>query len=245
MSQDIITSHFDQDWKKRGKKMKKSRIFWGVLFIAFAVLLITSQLGILKIQISVWTLMLTVFFGVYGFWSLFHKEAAGFLFSLAFLVIIYDEPLGLQAITPWTVLLAALFASIGWYILFPTSKKKTHVYQDKKNIKEHDIRIEENFGSCIRYVNAQNIENVEIINRAGMVKVFFQEAGMKEMNADFYLHVFCGMVEICVPRTWRIIDETENFLSYVSIEEGNSNIIEHTILLKGRVNLSEVKVSYL
>lgn len=225
--------------------MKKSRIFWGVLFIALAVLLITSQLGILKFHISLWTLMLTVFFSVYGLWSLFHKEAAGFLFSLAFLVIIYDEFLGLQAITPWTVLWAALFASIGWYILFPSSKKKSRTYENKKEIRDQDVRIAENFGSCIRYINVQDIENVEIINRAGMVKVYFQEASMKEINADFYLNVVCGMLEICVPRTWRVIDETENLLSHVAVEEGNSHIIEHTIVLKGKVNLSEVKISYL
>lgn len=224
--------------------MKKSRFFWGVLFIALAILLLTSQLGILKIHISIWTLILTVFFGVSAFWSLFHKEIPGFLFSLAFLVIIYDEPLGLQAITPWTVLLAALFASIGWRILFPSRKKKTYTYQDKKSVREADVYIEENFGSCIRYVDSQNIENVMIINRAGMVKVYFQQVSMEKINVDFYLNVFCGMLEIYVPRTWKVIDQTDNLLSHVSIEEENDNLIEHRILLKGKVNLSEVKISY-
>lgn len=224
--------------------MKKSRFFWGVLFIALAVLLVTSQLGILKIHISIWTLILTVFFGVSAFWSLFHKEIPGFLFALAFLVIIYDEPLGLQAITPWTILLAALFASIGWRILFPSSKKKAYTYQDKKSVRDTDVHIEENFGSCIRYIDSQDIENVLIINRAGMVKVYFQQASMKKINVDFYLNVFCGMLEIYVPRTWKVIDQTDNLLSHVSIEEENGDLIEYHIILKGKVNLSEVKISY-
>lgn len=224
--------------------MKKSRFFWGVLFIALAVLLVTSQLGILKIHISIWTLILTVFFGVSAFWSLFHKEIPGFLFALAFLVIIYDEPLGLQAITPWTILLAALFASIGWRILFPSSKKKAYTYQDKKSVRDTDVHIEENFGSCIRYIDSQDIENVLIINRAGMVKVYFQQASMKKINVDFYLNVFCGMLEIYVPRTWKVIDQTDNLLSHVSIEEENGDLIEYHIILKGKVNLSEVKIFY-
>lgn len=224
--------------------MKKSRFFWGVLFIALAVLLLTSQLGILKIHISIWTLILTVFFGVSALWSLFRKEIPGFLFSLAFLVIIYDEPLGLQAITPWTVLFAALFASIGWRILFPSRKKKTYTYQDKKSVRDRDIYIEENFGSCIRYIDSQDIENVMIINRAGMVKVYFQQASMKKINVDFYLNVFCGMLEIYVPRTWKVTDQTDNLLSHVFNEEENSDLIEHHIILKGKVNLSEVKISY-
>ena len=110
--------------------MKKNRIFWSVLFIALAIFLIVSQLGILDIHISIWTLILTIFFGVSALWSLFHKEVTGFLFSIAFLIIIYDKPLGLEAITPWTVLLAALLASIGWHFLFPSSKKYSRHFQN-------------------------------------------------------------------------------------------------------------------
>lgn len=98
----------------------------GCIIHRFSSFLIISQLGILDIHISIWTLILTIFFGVSAFWSLFHKEVTGFLFSIAFLIIIYDKPLGLEAITPWTVLLAALLASIGWHFLFP-HQRNIHV----------------------------------------------------------------------------------------------------------------------
>lgn len=67
--------------------MKKNRIFWGVLFIALAIFLIVSQLGILDIHISIWTLILTIFFGVSALWSLFHKEVTGFYSPLLFLLL--------------------------------------------------------------------------------------------------------------------------------------------------------------
>lgn len=228
--------------------MKKSRIFWGILFIALAILLIVSQLGIFNFHISIWTLMLTVFFGVSVVWSLFHREVTSFLFSLAFLIILYDEPLGLEAITPWTVLLAALFASIGWHILFPSSKKQNHNYQDiqdQKAVKDVDVHIEENFGSCIRYIDSQNIENVLITNRAGMAKVYFQQATMKNQNIDFNLYVTCGMLELYIPHTWKVIDQTDSLLSHISMEEMNSDLIEHCITLKGKISFSEVKICYL
>jgi|GEM_PF-4833834 len=54
--------------------MKKSKMFWGVLFIALAVLLIVTQLGLVNIHMSIWTLLLTVFFGVSALSSLLHNE---------------------------------------------------------------------------------------------------------------------------------------------------------------------------
>ena len=108
--------------------MKKSRMFFGVLFIIVAIMMIVTQLGIIDIQISVISLLLTVFFGVSAIWSLFHKRPTGFLLSLAFLAIIYDKPLGIEAITPWTVLLAAILASIGCHILFQPKKQTAPAY---------------------------------------------------------------------------------------------------------------------
>lgn len=42
-------------------------------------------------------------------------------------MIIYDEPLGIEGLTPWTVLVAALLLSIGFSLLFGTKKKESNV----------------------------------------------------------------------------------------------------------------------
>ena len=57
----ITTSRLGIDWKKRGKDMKKERIFWGLFFIVAAIFLLVSRLGVLG-DIGVWSLLLTVFF---------------------------------------------------------------------------------------------------------------------------------------------------------------------------------------
>lgn len=68
---------------------------------------------------------------------------------------------------------------------------------------------------------------------------------MKYQNIDFHLYVTCGMLELYIPRTWKVIDDTDNLFSHVSIEEMNSDLIEHCITLKGKVHFSEIKISYL
>lgn len=227
--------------------MKKSKMFWGVLFIALAVLLIVTQLGLVNIHMSIWTLLLTVFFGVSALSSLLHKRATGFLFSIAFLIIIYDEPLGLEAITPWTVLIAALLASIGCHILFPASKKHTHYaqdIQDKKTVKDGHVDIKESFGSCIRYIDSQNMEDITITNRAGMMKIYFDQADIKGQDINCYLYMSCAMLELYIPKTWKVKNCTDSVLSYIDMEMFDHNIVEHTMILKGKINLSEVKIIY-
>ena len=92
--------------------MKSSKVFWGIFFILAAVYVVISKFGILP-DIGVFSIILSVFFlwlfveGIrnVNFWEI--------LFSIAFICIIYDEPLGITALTPWTVLGAAFLGSIG------------------------------------------------------------------------------------------------------------------------------------
>ena len=91
--------------------MKSSKVFWGIFFILAAVYVVISKFGILP-DIGVFSIILTVFFlwlfveGIrnVNFWEI--------LFSIAFICIIYDEPLGITALTPWTVLGAASRADL-------------------------------------------------------------------------------------------------------------------------------------
>ena len=83
--------------------MKSSKVFWGIFFILAAVYVVISKFGILP-DIGVFSIILTVFFlwlfveGIrnVNFWEI--------LFSIAFICIIYNKPLGITALTPWTVL---------------------------------------------------------------------------------------------------------------------------------------------
>ena len=100
-------------------KLRKNsgKILWGLFFILAAVYVVVSKLWIMP-EISVFSVLLTVFFiwlflnGIrnVNFWEI--------LFSIAFICIIYDDQLGITALTPWTVLGAALLGSIGLSLIF-------------------------------------------------------------------------------------------------------------------------------
>ena len=81
--------------------MMKKNYFWGVFLILAGAYLVVSQLGYLP-AVGVFSLLFTVVCIAVIVASIPHVHFGGILFPLAFIAIIYDKPLGITAITPWT-----------------------------------------------------------------------------------------------------------------------------------------------
>lgn len=120
--------------KRRRKKARFTKLFWGLLLILMAVFLIISKLGLVT-GISVWSVFFTVVFAALLIRGLIKRSFFSIFFSAAFLCIIYDDQLGITALTPWTVLFAALLLSIGMEILF----HKKNSYQKYVRFMDDDV----------------------------------------------------------------------------------------------------------
>ncbi len=141
---------------------KSGKIFWGIFFLLAAVYVIVSQLGILP-KVSVFTVIFTVFCiwllvnGIrnISFWQI--------LFSIAIVCILYAEPLGITALTPWPVLGAAALGSIGLSMIFPKKKKRiwkhANINVGGSSTGEYNgerVECENSFGESIKYINSEN-----------------------------------------------------------------------------------------
>ena len=93
-------------------KLELGNVFWGLLLILAAAFIILGQLDVFG-DISGVTLFFGICLGIWFVSSIFKLSWGGMLFSLAFEVILFDEALGLEELTPWPVLFAALLATIG------------------------------------------------------------------------------------------------------------------------------------
>lgn len=111
--------------------MKKQNIFWGIFFILAAVFILVSKLGIVP-DIGITTVLATAF----SLWLLVdglrHLHFYNITFALAFLYIIFDAPLDIEIVSPWTALTAALFLGIGLSFLF--GGKKGNIFPRKGNM---------------------------------------------------------------------------------------------------------------
>ena len=111
-------------------KLEIGNLFWGAVLILAAVFVILGQYGVFG-DVSI----ITIFFGVgLGIWfvsSILKLSWGGMLFSLAFEILLFDETLGLEELTPWPVLLAAFLATMGLNILI---KKDVKVDTEKEKL---------------------------------------------------------------------------------------------------------------
>lgn len=224
--------------------MKK--VFWGLFFIVAAIFVIVNQLGYYT-DISLFSLLCTILIIPILLTSLMKVNFTGIFFSLAFLCIIYREPLNLESVTPIPVLLAALFGSIGFSIMF-----SKHHFCQKCNSENFDQIIngedsEEvdfgvNFGSSIKYINSDDFKRANLRSSCGSMKVYFDNAKIIDDNAVINLDISLSGVELYIPKEWKIVNKVDVTLGSVEQKNTGKEKFEKTITLTGRVNLSGVEI---
>ena len=160
--------------------MKKERIFWGLFLVIAGIALIVSKLGYFS-GVNLFSLVATVFLVAIIIKSVFKMNFAGILFPLAFIGILFDDQLGITAITPWTVLIAATLGSIGLSIIFPKKKKwygRNYDYDCNVIDVEDDshIKLETLFSGSVKYVNSDSLEQVDLKCNFGGSTVYFDNA---------------------------------------------------------------------
>ena len=101
--------------------MKNNKIFWGVFFILAAVYVVVSKLGMLP-DVGTVKILMTAFMICLIIQGIRNVNFYQILLPIACIGCIYDEVLGITALTPWTLLAAALLLSIGLSMLFRGKK---------------------------------------------------------------------------------------------------------------------------
>lgn len=194
------------------QKSKLDKVFWGICFLIGAAALVFSKLNLLP-HLSFFNILCTIVLAMILVKSVIHRNFFGILIPLALLACIYDQPLGITALTPWTILGAALLASIGLSILF---KRKppffNHHYSDFGNdssvINEEDesnIHFQNSFGSSIKYINSENFVSGRFETSFGELQIYFDNAVIQDDNAQVTIDVSFGSMVLYVPRTWKVV----------------------------------------
>lgn len=232
--------------------MKKRNIFWGILFVLGAIGLIVGKMGFLS-GVNPFSLGFSVILGVIIIDSLFRLNYAGILFPIAFLCIIYDKQLGITSLTPWTVLISALFGSIGLSMIFP---KKTKFYKKKSywsveegeniNIEdEANIKISSAFSGGTKYINTDKFVSADISCKYSGLEIYFDNAIMAEDTALLRLDVSFSGLEIYIPRSWNVENRTNVFLGGIENKKYRDKVYTNTLILTGDVRLSGVEIHYI
>lgn len=241
------------------------KILWGLLFILAAAYMIISRIWILP-EISVFTIILSVFLVWIIIKGLKKVNFWQILFPIAFLCILYDKPLGITDLTPWTVLGAALLGSIGLSMIFKPNRKPHFEIEYDSDKKPHfefeydsnggsgvsseqgtgeNIHFENNFGESIKYINSDNFMRGHFENNFGSMSVYFDNAIIQGETALAEVECNFGEIQLFIPKEWRVMNNLERNLGNIEERgrcEGTSN---SKLVLNGEANFGNIVVHYI
>lgn len=235
--------------------MKNRKIFWGIFFIVMAVIVIVSRLDILP-NVSVFTFLATVIFGWVVIDGIRRRNFYEILFPIAFLCILYDEPLGIELLTPWTVLAAALFLSIGLTLLLGDKKHHKHeiefewnsnsngIGKDSEQCGGESVRCENNFGAAIRYIHSDCFCKAHLENNFGTMTVYFDNAIIQGNIADVKVDNNFGEMILYLPKEWRIQNNLEHCFGGVNEHGKPIETSNATLCLHGDTSFGNVEIYY-
>lgn len=230
--------------------MKSSNVTWGLFFIAMAIFVIvgaTDGFG----NVSVWTVICACFCGVWFLNGLMNISFGNMLFPLAIIAILFDETLGIEELTPWPVLAAALFGTIGLNMIFGGLKKKRIAMMKQPNVAYEATQSGErfnckvSFGSSTRYVNCQNLRYANIETAFGNNEVYFDNARLAEAEATVTVKNSFGKTTLYIPKEWNVKMKTVKSFASAS-EKGKCNKESLNVLnIVGEIAFGELEIVYI
>jgi len=228
--------------------MKDGRLFGGLFLIACGISLIISKLGhFLYID------LFTVFLIYIIIKSALEVDFSGILFSIAFLCIIYDKQLGITAITPWTVLIAALLGSIGLSMIFNKYPKwvRRKINWDPSKFNtidtedESHIKLKTSFAGSIKYINTDKFEQADLKCNFGAMKVYFDNAILHEGKGFISIESTFSGIELYIPRNWTVEDVSTTFFGSISEKNRNEGTSDNILTICGDISFSGVDIIYI
>jgi len=229
--------------------MKKfNKIFWGLFFIVSAGFVMLNQFDS-YINVGILPLVLAILIIALLIKSIYPPKFFGIMFSLAGLVLLYDNVYGVEVITTWPVLFTALLSSIGLSIIFGKhySTKSCDKHYDKViNDKDEDnVRVDVKFGSSIKYVNSDSFKEANINCSFGSIAIYFNDAKIKGDNATINLDASFSGVELYIPKEWKVINNVDSNLAGIEEKNNNNSITSKTVTITGRVSFAGIEIIYI
>jgi hypothetical protein len=239
----------------KGVIMKHNNWFWGVFFVLAAAFVIIGAVTSFA-QIGFWSILAAVLLAAIFIQSLIHLNYFGVFMSLAVAYWIFQQPLHLYIISPWLLILAAIFLSIGFQIIFSRHSKCTYVkrhcddddreYTTIEEIDDNNPYVKVSFGASSKYLHANALKGGQFCCSLGELKVYFDQVQLDPNGAEIYVDCSLGAINLYFPKTWRVVNRLHGSLGGISEDPQRSAPAPDApqITVTGNVSLGAVEIRY-
>ena len=184
---------------KKGKAIWTRSIFWGLVLVFAAVVLILDGMGVtFGAGIGLWHVLAGGILVALIIERLIRLKIAYIFFPLAFLFLLFEAPLaqalgkGDDLISNWTVLLAALLLTVGAAILAPRRDKSGAVVQG-------------HLGNVTLYFDAADLHDCRIDGKVGRTLVYFTNKAAYDGLGVVTITENVGQITLYVPSEWGVV----------------------------------------
>lgn len=216
--------------------MKRSKLFWGIMFISIGVLLILNLFGItfgLPESIPAWKILIGLMLLATSIDSLINRRIYLVFFPLAFLGILFQKELrmifsiksGNFATALTLITISALF-TVGFLLVVP---KKMKLKPSK-------------MGSHAHYVDCSVVFNETIENNLGACEVFFTNTDHYNGNGTITIDNNMGAIALNVPKDWYVVSAVQNNMGSVNMPRRNETSGFKRLDIKGENNMGAVNI---
>lgn len=241
----------------------KKNVIAGIGFLVAAAFVIIGSTGVLG-DIEVWKLLLSFLLVMQFVKSLFKLQWGPMLFCPAIMAILYDEALGIEHLTPWPVLGAALLGSIGFSMIFRKAYKYTDANGEKhwnfqggegvqmveQEEDEHRFICDVSFGSVSKYIKCTSLQEVVVDNSFGQVAVYFDEAVLDGGRANVSVDNSFGSVKLYVPSNWEVVIKADESFGHVRTIKNEGIMVapmdeENRLYVNADTSFGDVEIHYI
>ncbi len=220
---------------------KKSGVFWGIILILSAVLIILDSIGIglgFLSGVPVITVILGIICVAWLIDELIKLKFTHIFFPLAFIFILFQDKivqlanLKSQIMSNWIVLICALLLTIGSSMIFRTNRVSK---------KEKMVKNQHKFGNSTQYFDAGEQSDFNVENNFGKTEVFFSNVENYLGDGTLRVENNMGATVINVPKEWNVFVKIENNMGSVKAEE-NHPVNGKVLNIIGKNNMGSVVV---
>lgn len=231
---------------------RRSDMLVGLFFIVAAILIIVNEVGGYW-EISIVKSVVAVILAGIMIKSLLKCSFGGILFPLAFIIILFDEELHLESITPVPVILTAILGTIGLNMVF-----KNHKWNHWTNWSEHhefEDSVEEDnsnvinssvkFSSSTKYITSEDFKKGNFRCSFGDMKVYFDKAMIQGDNATITVDLSFGSMQLYIPRTWNVKYDVSTSFADVDVKNRPGyNAETPVVTINGSASFGGIDIFY-
>lgn len=220
----------------------------GIAFILGAVGYLASELGFFE-SFSFTAIVFGIAFAGGAIGGLFNRSINQTVYCGGFCYYFIQNTLGLPRLSLWVILVSATLLVIGFSFVYggkKTSGKKNNSnhYQWGENSFNNHEEVKAIFADTEKFLNSKVLKSVTLKSIFSSIKIYFDEADMKDNQATVQVSVVFGEVMLFVPRYWNVECNPSVVFGDCNIR-GKQGNYEKTLIVTGNVVFGDLEIIYI